>query len=193
MRRFVNALLAATLLAGAFPAAAQAPAQAPAQPPHASLYGTWTGGIFPAPANMTPQACLSQPVVIFTRDLVMRATLTEQVLTQREIETVRATPAGPEFRFIGTGGTRLLGPTGPILTGFGCESPDVLHVQRRGENEISFPGCADFPNPQVRSQTRKSPGRPPGRPPGPSGAPWWGGRSPRWPCWSSSRSSPSSS
>ena len=151
MRRFAQALLAVTMLATALPGIAGAQ-QSP--PPHAALFGTWTGGVFPAPPNLSPQACLSQPVVIFTRDLVMRATLTEQVLTQREIETVRGTPSGLEFRFVGTGGTRLLGPTGPQLPGFGCENPDVLHVQRRGENEISFPGCADFPNPLVRCQTR---------------------------------------
>jgi hypothetical protein len=153
MRRFTTALLASCLLATSL-AAVPVAAQAQGQPPHASLFGTWTGGVFPAPPNLSPQACLSQPVVIFTRDLVMRATLTEQVLTQREIETVRGTPTGLEFRFVGNGGTRLLGPSGPQQAGFGCETADVLHVQRRGENEISFPGCADFPNPLVRCQTR---------------------------------------
>ena len=147
--RTLNAALAALLLSSALPAAAQAP-----QPPHASLFGTWTGGVFPAPPNMPPQACLSQPVVIFTRDLVMRATVTEQVLTQREIETVRATPAGLEFRFTGNQSSKLLGRQGPQLAGFGCENADVLHVQRRGENEITFPGCADFPIPLVRCHTR---------------------------------------
>ncbi len=151
MRRSANALLAAALLAAAV---LPGVAQAQQLPPHAALFGTWTGGVFPAPPNMSPQACLSQPVVIFTRDLVMRATLTEQVLTQREIETVRATPTGLEFRFSGNASSPLLGPQGPQLAGFGCETADVLHVQRRGENEIAFPGCADFPNPLVRCQTR---------------------------------------
>jgi len=129
-------------------------AQSQALPPHAWLFGTWTGGIFPIPAGMTPQACLSQPVVIFTRDLVLRATLTEQTLTQREIETVRMTGAGAEFRFAGIGAspTALVG--GTRGGGFGCDTPDMLTVQRRGENEISFPGCADFPDPLVRCQTR---------------------------------------
>jgi hypothetical protein len=101
---------------------------------------------------MTAAACFSQPTVIFTRDLVMRATLTEQTLTQREVETARSTPQGTEFRFAGNPGASsgLLGSRIPAMTGFGCESPDVLHVQRRGENEIVFPGCADFPNPLVR-------------------------------------------
>ena len=143
MRRFALSLLA---LAIACPASAQAPGA----PPHAWLFGTWSGGIFPVPANLPPQACLSQPVVIFTRDLVLRATITEQVLTQREVETARTNPAGTEFRFAG-----YAGPAGSARGGgFGCESADVLHVQRRGENEISFPGCADFPNPLVRCHTR---------------------------------------
>ncbi len=144
------------LLAGLTAASAIGPAlaQNAAQPPHAWLFGTWTGGIFPVPANLPPQACLSQPVVIFTRDLVMRATITEQTLTQREIETARVAPNGMEFRLVGTGAnpSALIG--GARGGGFGCETPDVLHVQRRGENEISFPGCADFPNPLVRCQTR---------------------------------------
>ena len=134
-------------------AGAVAPASAQSgQPPHGWLFGTWTGGLFPVPNGLAAQACFSQPVVIFTRDLVLRATLTEQELTQREIETVRATATGAEFRFAGRpgAGSGLLGSRVPPMTGFGCESADVLHVQRRGENEIAFPGCADFPNPLVR-------------------------------------------
>lgn len=152
--RLMPQLLAALVLIGAvLPAGSQA--QAPALPPHAYLFGTWTGGIFPTPANLSPQACLSQPVVVFTRDLVLRATLTEQTLTQREIETARASPTGIEFRFAATGARPgLLGPGVAAAAGFGCEDPDSLHVQRRGENEIVFPGCADFPNPLVRCQTR---------------------------------------
>ena len=152
-------LLAALLLSGAAlpPARAQSggqAAQAAAQPPHAYLFGTWTGGLFPVPTNLTPQACLSQPVVIFTRDLVLRATLTEQVLTQREIETARTNATGTEFRFAGgSAPAGLLGGSGPA-PGFGCEEPNVLHVQRRGENEIAFPGCADFSYPLVRCHTR---------------------------------------
>ncbi len=147
--------LAISSLATLILAAPAAVAQGVPQPPHAWLFGTWTGGIFPAPPNMSAQACLSQPVVIFTRDLVMRATLTEQVLTQREIETARAAPQGSEFRFAAAPvAPGLLGGGAVRGVGFGCESPDVLHVQRRGENEIAFPGCADFPNPLVRCHTR---------------------------------------
>ena len=136
------------------PAQAQAPSQ---QPPHAWLFGTWSGGIFPAPSHLTAEACLSQPVVIFTRDLVLRATLVEQTLTQREIETVRATPTGFEFRFVGVppGLGGLLGAAAtPQAVGFGCLDPNQLTIQRRGENEMSFPGCDDFPNPLVRCPTR---------------------------------------
>ena len=89
MRRPALFLAATLALFGAVLPAAQAQSGGSAQPPHAYLFGTWTGGLFPVPANLSPQACLSQPVVIFTRDLVMRATLTEQTLIQREIETAR--------------------------------------------------------------------------------------------------------
>ena len=155
MRRFAVRLLAAFTLASAV-APVPALAQGAALPPHAWLFGTWTGGIFPAPSGLTSQACLSQPVVIFTRDLVLRASITEQVLSQREIETARTSANGAEFRFAetGGGGSSLLGMGDGRTVGFGCEAPNVLHVQRRGDNEISFPGCADFPNPLVRCQTR---------------------------------------
>jgi hypothetical protein len=154
MRRFA-APLAAVMLTLATTAATPALAQGANLPPHAWLFGTWTGGIFPVPNGLSNQACLSQPVVIFTRDLVLRATITDQMLTQREIETARTSSQGAEFRFtVSGGGTGLLGAgTGPAV-GFGCASPDELHVQRRGDNEITFPGCADFPNPLVRCQTR---------------------------------------
>lgn len=147
--------LAAMLLAAALaplPAGAQQ-----AQPPHAWLFGTWSGGLFPVPRNISAEACLSQPVVIFTRDLVMRATLTSQTLIQRVIETANASPSGVEFRFApagtGVGGAfGLAGPGQPV--GFGCESPDALHVLRQGPNQITFPNCKDFPEPLVRCASR---------------------------------------
>jgi hypothetical protein len=153
MRRFTLCLLAGLVAAPSVAPLAPALAQ-PAGPPHAWLFGAWTGGMFPAPAGISAQACLSQPVV--TRDLVMRATLTQQTLTEREIETVRAVPGGAEFRFADTGPapSSMLNLGGSQVAGFGCESPDVLHVLRRGENEIAFPGCAEFPNPLVRCPTR---------------------------------------
>ena len=155
MRRFAVQLAAAFTLASAMFPASPAAAQGANLPPHAWLFGTWTGGLFPAPTGMSNQACLSQPVVIFTRDLVLRATITDQMLTQREIETARTSPQGAEFRFTASGGgSGLLGMGAGPAIGFGCESPDALHVLRRGDNEITFPGCADFPNPLVRCQTR---------------------------------------
>ena len=143
--------LAATLLP-VLPAAAQGDA------PHAFLFGAWTGGLFPPPSTMTAQQCLAQPIVIFTRDVVMRVVINDILYAQRRIETARGTGNGLEFRF-----TPQLQPvpTSPFdqpgqnfTVGFGCENPDVLHVQRRGENEISFPGCPEFPYPLVRCPAR---------------------------------------
>ena len=156
MRRFAQLAAVLSLALAAALGATPAVAQGNALPPHAWLFGTWTGGIFPVPSGYSNQACLSQPVVIFTRDLVLRATLTEQMLTQREIETARNSSQGAEFRFAAApgGGPSLLDTGMGRAGGFGCSAPDELHVQRRGENEITFPGCADFPNPLVRCQTR---------------------------------------
>lgn len=160
MRRPVHtATLLAALLLAAAPAAPRTAAAQGAQPPHAWLFGSWTGGIFPVPGSVRPQACFSQPTVIFTRDLVMRATITSQLFTQRVVETARATGTGTEFRFVGTapaaGSNSLLGLSAPQpQPGFGCESADVLHVVRHGDNEIMFPGCRDFPYPLVRCGAR---------------------------------------
>jgi hypothetical protein len=123
--------------------------------PYAWLYGSWTGGLFPAPTAITAETCLAQPVVIFTRDLVLRASLTEETYTQRVIVAAQPTPEGVAFRFEpsagGATGAGLFGQPAPAqAAGFGCASPDFLVVQRRGENEIAFPNCSDFPNPLVR-------------------------------------------
>lgn len=148
MRRFLACLTALALAAPA-PGHSQGVA-----PPHAWLFGTWTGGLFPVPSTITAQACFGEPVVIFTRDVVLRATLTDATYVQRVIETARTDPGTTSFRFTPGGsdaGSGLLGlapPAPPV--GFGCETANVLHVQRRGENEIAFPGCADFPYPLVR-------------------------------------------
>jgi len=157
MRRFVLALL---MLALALPAGAQQrPAQRPSAPspaePHAFLFGTWIGGTFPPPRGVPAARCLAMPSVIITRDIVMRTTLLEQTFRQRVVQSVRATPDGWEFRFRPTG--HPPGLTGSLLgdsppePGFGCNGdPDLLVVQRRGPNEIVFPGCIDFPSPLVR-------------------------------------------
>jgi hypothetical protein len=101
------------------------------------------------------EECLAQPVVIFTRDVVLRSTFTDVTYTQRAIETVRATATGAEFRLVpptqpAGGGTLFGQPGGTPVVGFGCETPNVLHVQRHGENQISFPHCAEFPYPLIR-------------------------------------------
>lgn len=161
MRRRVRLIASATVLAviATLPAPAVSPARAQSSAPHAWLFGSWTGGLFPAPTGLTAEACLAQPVVIFTRDLVLRATLTEQTYTQRAILAVRGTADGLEFRFEPTGGgggaANLLGLPAPTQdAGFGCASNDELIVQRRGENEIVFPSCSEFPNPLVRCPAR---------------------------------------
>jgi len=151
MRRLAALAIASfVVLAPAMPRAQNQP------PPHAWLFGAWTGGLFPAPSSMTAQECLAQPTVIFTRDLVMRSMLTDATYEQHVIETARTTATGAEFRFTGppapSGG--LLGLGGPPQAGFGCQSPDVLNVQRRGDHEITFPGCADYPYPLVRCPGR---------------------------------------
>ncbi len=132
-------------------------AQGTQQPPHAWLFGTWSGGLFPVPSGLTAEACLSQPVVIFTRDVVLRATLTDQFFTQRLVTTARATASGTEFNFRATEDNPLSNglfgvAAPPPVIGFGCENADVLHVKRLSENEISFTDCRDFPNPLVRCQ-----------------------------------------
>lgn len=131
----------------------------PGMPPHAWLFGTWSGGLFPAPSDMSAERCLSQPVVIFTRDVVLRAVITDQLYDQRLIETARGTPNGVEFRFIAADtappASGILGiapPSAPV--GFGCADPNGLPVERRSDNEIMFPGCADFPYPLVRCPSR---------------------------------------
>jgi hypothetical protein len=153
--------LAVCLLACVAALAAAPVADAAGVPPHGWLFGSWTGGLFPVSGAMTAQACLTQPVVIFTRDIVLRATLTDPLYAQREVETARATAGGTEFRFVASqpmvaaGGGDLLGLSAPRpATGFGCENADVLHVSRLRDNEISFPGCADFPYPLVRCSGR---------------------------------------
>ena len=156
----MTSAIAIRLLAAAMCAAAPlAPASAQnTEPPHAWLFGTWTGGLFPAPSTVTASSCLGQPVVVFTRDVVLRATLTDVTYIQRIVATARTDPGKTDFQF-----TPIAAPSGGLFAetlassgphGFGCESPDVLHVQRRGENEISFPGCADFPNPLIRCPSR---------------------------------------
>ncbi len=127
-------------------------AQQPSTPPQGFLLGEWTGGLFPPPTVISAGQCLAQPTVIFTQDVVMRASFTEAFYAQRMVETVRGTGNGVVFRF-----SAATNPQSPSLTGvgggdpgFGCDNPDELTVERIGPNQISFPGCKDFPFPLVR-------------------------------------------
>jgi hypothetical protein len=161
MRRTLACLVCALLCAAPQPNFAVAQ-PSPNRPPHAWLFGSWTGGLFPSSGGLTAEACLSQPVVIFTTDVVLRATLLDSTYEQRVVETARTTKGGAiEFHFAPTaqspaeGVGSLVGTAGANTNaGFGCGNPDVLHVQRRSDNEIVFPGCADFPNPLFRCPAR---------------------------------------
>ncbi len=134
-------------------------AQGAADLPHGFLFGSWTGGLFPAPTTLSGKECLASPTVIFTRDTMMRATVIDVAYTQRLIETVRAVPQGVEFRLV-PGAVKAVAPSGGMFSfstpsggeaiGFGCGDPDVLRVVRRGQNEISFPNCSEFPYPLIR-------------------------------------------
>jgi hypothetical protein len=153
MRRIVS-IAAVLVLLFALPVAAQAP-QAPV---HAWLFGGWIGGAFPPPVTLSTQECLSEPTVIFTRDVVMHVTTTTPIYVQRLIQTVRATNDGFVFQFNGQppsaqGGMLVQAPTPPEL-GFGCASADGLTVQRRGDNQIVFPGCSGYPYPLIRCAPR---------------------------------------
>ncbi len=143
--------LAAMLLAAALPAS---PAGAQrGQPPHAWLFGAWTGGLFPVAPQLSTEACRSQPSVVFGQDVVARSSLIQPGMVRRVIETASTARGRVEFRFVPAGdntSSNVLGQPDAAVSGFGCESPDVLHVQRMGPNEITFPGCKDFPNPLVR-------------------------------------------
>jgi hypothetical protein len=152
MRRAAICLLVLLSCAGTCPSNAQGPGL----PPHAWLFGSWVGGLYPPPVTLSAEECLAQPVVIFTRDVVLRSTFTDVSYTQRAIETVRATASGAEFRLVpptpqaSEGGTLFPQPGTTQVVGFGCETPNVLHVQRHGENQISFPHCTEFPYPLIR-------------------------------------------
>ena len=141
-RRAAVLLLSAAVLCPAASSAQRREAlPRPSGPPHAWLFGTWTGGLFPVLEGMLDQDCRTQPTVVFSQDVVGHTSLTAGGVTQRVIETVRTTPNGAEFRF----------SPDPADTGaFGCEDGDVLHVARNGDNEVSFPHCTGFPYPLQR-------------------------------------------
>ena len=153
MRRVVS-ITAVLLFLAAYPVAAQAP-QAPV---HAWLFGSWIGGVFPPPVTLSMQECLSEPTVIITRDVVMQTTMTSPAYLQRQVQTVRATEDGFIFQFNPEPPTAQGGVLDQAMTppeaGFGCASPDMLTVQRRGDNQIVFPGCSAYPYPLIRCASR---------------------------------------
>lgn len=144
-------------LAAALPLVAVAQTPPPRQgPPHEWVFGTWTGGLFPA-ADAESTACFAGPTVIFTRDLVLRASILDVAYRQRTIETVAIQTNGLEFRF--TPPMPIATPLGariPPDSGFGCAggNPNVLRVERRGPDEIVFPGCGEFPSALKRCVAR---------------------------------------
>ena len=153
----IRSVLIATLIAVATlsaPWSIPGRAQSSTGVPQAFLLGSWTGGLFPPPGMVSAEQCLMQPTVIFTRDLVLRASLIDQFYVQRLIETARGTGNGIEFRFsaatAAAAASAAPGLGASVGTGFGCGDPDVLHVQRISPNEVRFPGCRDFPFPLIR-------------------------------------------
>ena len=120
--------------------AAPALAQPRQAPPHEWMFGSWTGGIFPAVDTQGP-GCFGNVSLIVMRDLIMRVSSLDFAYRQRAIETVAMTPDGLEFRLVPVQGRPSL------EMGFGCDgNPDVLRVQRRGPDEVMLPGCAEFPS-----------------------------------------------
>jgi hypothetical protein len=144
MRRFVPVMVILALLGGS--GSAQQ-----GLPPHAWVFGSWTGGIFP-PGDTEGPRCTAQPTVIFARDVVLRASALDVAYRQRIIETVAADPQSLSFRFVPVQPqTTPFGARVPPDAGFGCAGgPNVLLVERRGPDEIVFPDCAEFPSPLKR-------------------------------------------
>ncbi len=116
-------------------------APAPKGPPHAWLFGAWTGGLFPVLDGKLAEDCRTQSTVHFSRDLVSHSDLLGNTVEQTVV-TARTTPTGAEFHFVPGGAT--------AANGFGCEDPGVLHVARETNDKISFPRCVAYPYPLER-------------------------------------------
>lgn len=144
--------MAITLLAGGL-LAALAPHPAPraqGAPPHAWLFGTWAGGILPAPEHMTTAYCVAHATFEVGRDMVMHSTLTHPAPIQTLIVSVRGTPDGTIFALAPPSEKPAMIAGVPVDLGFGCPHPNVLRVVRVGPNTIRFPDCTGFPSPLVR-------------------------------------------
>ena len=116
-------------------------------PPHEWMYGSWSGGIFPAVETVGP-GCFGAVALIVTRDVIMRVSSLDVAFRQRAIETVALTPDGLEFRLVPIGGRPA------PETGFGCNgNPDLLRVSRRNPDEVVLPGCVEFPSLLRRCKT----------------------------------------
>lgn len=132
-RSLLPALLAAPALV------TSALAQTRQGPPHEWMFGSWSGGIFPAVDTVGP-GCFGNVSLIVMRDVIMRVSSLEFSYRQRAIETVAMTPDGLEFRLVPVPGRA------PAEIGFGCDgNPNLLRVQRRGPDEVVLPGCGEFP------------------------------------------------
>ena len=152
MRRVLFRLIAFSMLLGG--AGSPAGAQQAPLPPHAFLFGTWIGGRFPASPNIPAAICHAQPTVIFTADLVMRSAFTQATYVQRVITTVQAQPNGADFHFAPQPANPQMFALDGDSNGFGCANSDTLRVEKRGENQIVFPNCGEFPYPLFRCAAR---------------------------------------
>jgi hypothetical protein len=154
MRACLPALALGLILAGTGAATAQ-PATGSERrgPPHDWAFGVWTGGLFPA-GNPDPEVCLANATVIILRDVVLRASALDVSFRQRVIETVARTTDGQviEFRLVPAAPVgSAFGLRVPPDAGFGCDGgPDVLRAERRGADEMVFPGCREFLSPLKR-------------------------------------------
>lgn len=144
-------MVAMALALGALGLRGSVLAQPAGEPPHAWVFGSWTGGLFPAGESSGPR-CTGQPSVIFTRDVVLRASVFDVAYRQRLIETVTAGEDVLEIRLVAI--PPQSGPLGrglPPDIGFGCPGgPNSLRIERRGPHEIVFPNCSEFPSPLQR-------------------------------------------
>jgi len=160
MRHLPICIAACLVLATAVHAetAARRPSSLPVSrpgPPHAWLFGSWTGGLFPVLPGELVRDCRASPTVVFQKDSVAYAALITPGMASRTIETVRTTPAGADFRFAPAPGGQAPGGQGSGAKstggqGFGCADGNALSVMRAGPNEVSFPSCSAFPYPLER-------------------------------------------